>query len=63
MPTCKVCGAKLELQGGHYRITTNGPLSKGTRFWACPGCGRRVQEPVAYDHINDTILVNLGAVE
>ena len=59
-PTCAECGAKLEYQGGHFRLNTQGPLSHGTRFWACPNCKRRPHEPVAYDHANDKLLVNLG---
>jgi len=58
-PTCRECGAKLEYQGGHFRLNTNGPLSHGTRFWKCPACGRRPHEPIAYNHAADRLLVNL----
>ena len=60
-PTCKECGAKLELQGGQYSISLrpNAP-SPGTRFWRCPGCNRSIHEPIEYDHVNDKLLVNLG---
>ena len=59
-PRCRECGAKLEYQGGHFRLNTQGGHSQGTRFWSCPGCGRRPHEPVAFDHANDKLLVNLG---